>query len=311
MSGEQQRENTSQNEEGRAPSEKEKTAVRVAWQSSPERKRLQRVAIYIAGIGAAVTASSGIIAFLYDRFDYLASCSNYSYNGASENTCGARAMRSAFEFSFYTLPVAALIAFGIGFYTYIFYRMSLRREMRDRQIHDAAQRQLTAAEEAVYGGTVDAAALELSPLWNATHERLNLYHRIATQQAQDSFRRAQAAMVIGFSMVGMSILIALVASSAAGSIVAGILGAVAAALSGFISHTFIRSQESAAQHLRAYFLQPLEFSRYLVAERLLDTLDDQQKAEGILAIVQGIAQFSAIGGDSKTVGDAGGQGRDA
>ena len=86
----------------------------------------------------------------------------------------------------------------------------------------------------------------------------------------------------------------LVARNSAGSLAAGLLGAVAAGLSGYVSHTFIRSQETAARHLREYFLQPLEFSRYLVAERLLNTLDNEKKAAGILAIVSGISAFPVV-----------------
>ncbi|MFG3369578.1 hypothetical protein ACIPWY_31425 [Streptomyces sp. NPDC090032] len=74
---------------------------------------------------------------------------------------------------------------------------------------------------------------------------------------------------------------ALRASTTAGSVVAGGLGAVAAGLSGYVSRTFVRSQEASAGHLRAYFDQPLEFSRYLAAERLVadSNLSDEQRAE--------------------------------
>ncbi|MER5222033.1 MULTISPECIES: hypothetical protein [Streptomyces] len=43
----------------------------------------------------------------------------------------------------------------------------------------------------------------------------------------------------------------------------------------------MKSQETAAEHLRAYFDQPLEFSRYLAAERLIADarLETEQRAE--------------------------------
>ena len=68
-------------------------------------------------------------------------------------------------------------------------------------------------------------------------------------------------------MLGAFVYLALKVSNTTGAIVAGGLGAVSAALAGFISKTFVKSQTTAAEHLKAYFDQPLEFSRYLAAER--------------------------------------------
>jgi hypothetical protein len=131
-------------------------------------------------------------------------------------------------------------------------------------------------------------ALALPELWAVTHGRLDLYHAIATGQASRSFRNAQIAMVLGFALLIAFVIVALRASTTAGAVVAGGLGAVAAALAGYVSRTFVRSQETAASHLRAYFDQPLEFSRYLAAERLVAdaNLTDQQRAEVVTALAQ-------------------------
>jgi hypothetical protein len=57
-----------------------------------------------------------------------------------------------------------------------------------------------------------------------------------------------------------------------------------------VSRTFVLSQQAAASHLRAYFDQPLEFARYLAAERIvMDAgLDQAQRAEVLTALVQSI-----------------------
>lgn len=130
--------------------------------------------------------------------------------------------------------------------------------------------------------------LALSELWAVTHRRLDHYHGIALGQAKRSFRNAQFAMGLGFALLVGFMVVALNASTTAGSIVAGGLGAVSAALAGYVSRTFIRSQETAAAHLRAYFDQPLEFSRYLAAERLMADagLSEQKQAEILGLIVQ-------------------------
>ncbi|MFI6140357.1 hypothetical protein ACIBCC_19480 [Streptomyces griseus] len=130
--------------------------------------------------------------------------------------------------------------------------------------------------------------LGLPELWEATHARLDLYHQIATGQAKTSFRNAQVAMVAGFFLLILFAWIALWASTTAVAIVAGGLGAVSAALAGYIAKTFVRSQESAATHLRSYFDQPLELSRYLAAERLVadGDLSQEQRGEILSALVQ-------------------------
>jgi len=122
-------------------------------------------------------------------------------------------------------------------------------------------------------------ALALSVLWELTNARLAQYHGIATGQARRSFVTAQSAIVIGFLLlIGFAIL-SFRTHSATASITTAALGAVAAALTGYISRTFVRSQETSARHLRAYFDQPLEFSRYLAAERLLSGQSDTKPEE--------------------------------
>ncbi|MFI8962807.1 hypothetical protein ACIGO8_11865 [Streptomyces sp. NPDC053493] len=134
----------------------------------------------------------------------------------------------------------------------------------------------------------DSSHLALASLWSLTHARLHQYHGIALDQARKSFRNAQGAMLIGFALlVGFTIL-ALKAESTATSVAAAVLGSVSAALAGFVSRTFVRSQESSASHLQRYFDQPLEFSRYLAAERLIvdSGLNAEQRADVLTALVQ-------------------------
>ncbi|MFI5555487.1 hypothetical protein [Streptomyces sp. NPDC051738] len=136
----------------------------------------------------------------------------------------------------------------------------------------------------------DRRYLALSRLWSLTHRRLDLYHEIATNQARRSFVSAQISMGVGFALLVLFVVLALNVSSTTGAIVIGGLGAVSAALAGFISKTFVKSQQSAADHLKAYFDQPLEFSRYLAAERLLADagLSEEERAEVVAVLVQTI-----------------------
>ncbi|MFV8133202.1 TRADD-N-associated membrane domain-containing protein [Streptomyces syringium] len=183
-----------------------------------------------------------------------------------------------------------------------------RQRQADRAI-DAGRERVREAERGVEGALAarsgpaiaapqeeaearhDRRDLALARLWSLTHRRLDLYHEIATNQARRSFVSAQVSMVVGFALLVLFVVLALNVSSTTGAIVTGGLGAVSAALAGFISKTFVKSQQSAADHLKAYFDQPLEFSRYLAAERLLaDTgLSDARRAEVVAVLVQLIA----------------------
>jgi TRADD-N domain-containing protein len=131
-------------------------------------------------------------------------------------------------------------------------------------------------------------SLELSDLWAVTQRRLDYYHQIATGQARQSFRNAQIAMSVGFAILLVFAFLAANSKSTAGSIVAGSLGASSAALTAYVGRTFIRSQENAAAHLKSYFLQPLEFSRYLAAERAITSLPEGTPQELVGIIVEAI-----------------------
>jgi hypothetical protein len=134
------------------------------------------------------------------------------------------------------------------------------RSAEQKLISDVIAQSEADVDKLISGSTRDD-QLTLAALWDVTHSRLDLYHQIATKQARRSFLAAQAAAVIGFGvLIGLAVA-AIRVHSTVGAITAGTLGAVSAALAGYIGRTFVRSQESAASHLRAYFDQPLEFSR--------------------------------------------------
>ncbi|MFS1302311.1 TRADD-N-associated membrane domain-containing protein [Streptosporangium longisporum] len=167
----------------------------------------------------------------------------------------------------------ALIALAVALYylarSSVLQRQELLRAERARQALRQAENTLGEGDR-----------LALPALWDVTHKRLDYYHQIATSQARQSFRNAQIAMTVGFVLLVVFAVLALRAATPTASVVTGALGAAAAAFAAYIGRTFVRSQESAAGHLRAYFDQPLEFSRYLAAERLLeamDTLEPEQR----------------------------------
>ena len=85
--------------------------------------------------------------------------------------------------------------------------------------------------------------LALSALWEVTHSRIDFYHQIATGQARQSFAAAQLAAGVGFILIVFFAVLATLAHNSAGAITVGALGAVSAALAGYIGRTFVRSQD--------------------------------------------------------------------
>jgi len=131
--------------------------------------------------------------------------------------------------------------------------------------------------------------LTLPYLWDYTHKQLAWYHRIAISQARSSFYTAQVASGAGFGILVYLAFLAANTKTTTGAITAGAFGAVSAALAGYISRTLVASQKSTAKHLHSYFHQPLEFSRYLVVERLLANNRDRDPNKRA-AIIGGIVQ---------------------
>jgi hypothetical protein len=168
--------------------------------------------------------------------------------------------------------LTALFTLVITRYIAILIRSYYRSQYDDRQLLES-QAKLAGAEARL----AEAGELDLPSLWEITHKRLDYYHEIATTQARRSFRNAQLAMSIGFLILVGAVAISYDAKSTVGTVVTGVLGGMGATLASYIGRTFIRAQESTAENLRSYFMQPLEFSRFLAAERLLDTLQGDAK----------------------------------
>jgi hypothetical protein len=114
-------------------------------------------------------------------------------------------------------------------------------------------------------------------------------------------------MGVGFALLVVFAVLALTAQSTAGAVVTGALGATSAAFAAYVGRTFVRSQETAAAHLRSYFDQPLEFSRYLAAERLLNSierLETDQRASITTEVLRGMLSAQNSNGADKPIGGA-------
>ncbi|HVF03563.1 MAG TPA: hypothetical protein VNA20_01865 [Frankiaceae bacterium] len=181
----------------------------------------------------------------------------------------------------------------VAFYGYMFYMIQLRRRWRDRRLIEKARADLDAAEAAV-SKTEASEDTDFTSLWAATQKRLDYYHQIATGQAENSFRVGQVAAGSGLLVILGCAIAAAFAKSAAATVAASLLGVAGGGLAGYIGATFMRMHENASDQLRAYFLQPLEFSKILAGERLLAAIDDPvAKTYAVQTLIESLSRESA------------------
>ncbi|MBC3843592.1 hypothetical protein GXW82_35455 [Streptacidiphilus sp. 4-A2] len=159
-----------------------------------------------------------------------------------------------------------------------------RRNFQDKTLIGIALEELRRAED-------EAAEPDVSfhTLWVATQRRLDYYHKIATSQAEKSFLYGQIAAGAGFLILVTSAVVAAFARTNTASVVIGATGITASGIGAYMGSTFLKIQERASQQLGAYFAQPLEFSKFLAAERLLQSLDQEGKNAAVRDIISAIS----------------------
>jgi hypothetical protein len=259
----------------------EAATLRAAWRSSQERKKTVRAAWIILFVILLLALLGFLIGpAVYEAFTGYALPSSQRYR-----------LRLA-------CVVAVLyLGFFIGIATFAFYRGVQKRAAADRRLLAEAKVELDKAEADIS----DEGRTDFETLWKVTQKRLDYYHKIATTQAERSFLYGQGAAAVGFAVLITCAIIAAFARSAAASIAAGLAGVTGAGLAAYIGSTFMRSQETAADQLRAYFSQPLEFSRFLAAERLLSKLDHDSRIRATTIIINSIASaHDALDSDGAT-----------
>lgn len=184
----------------------------------------------------------------------------------------------------YEVAVAYACILWLVFAGYAYYlrKLQLRSQFNDRIILSKSRSDLQRAEDEVVSGETT----DFLSLWNVTQKRLAYYHDIATAHAEKSFSYGQIAAASGFIVLLVGATIAAFTTTISGAIAAAIAGIAGGGLGAYIGATFMRSQDVAAEQMREYFRQPLEFSKFLGAERLLDTLDGDARTQATQAIIE-------------------------
>lgn len=249
--------------------------LRRAWRESPERSKYRRrvratTILLVLGAGMAALIAAGVeynsdlqLRQPPEPLDYLAAA-------------GAGAL-------------LGLVTLGMLAVLFLFlYRRAIAQEFDDRILLTTAREELQEAEQEAAAEAIDGQA-DFVALWSVTQKRLDYYHKIATTQAEKSFLYARGAAVAGFGVLVLSAAVAGFAPTTSASVAAGAVGVAASALGGYIGKTFMKSQQTASAQLRAYFLQPLEVSKYLTAERLLNSLEGHERAAATAMLISAIA----------------------
>jgi len=260
--------------------EKEEAKNRQAWRQSSEAAKARRRQYVIYGFIPVWVTVGGIAgnAFFSINNPLLSHTINIKSLAYIKSLKEGYIVNGCLAGLIFGLYVSILLGFAV--------RAQARKEFSDRVLLGEAEQALKETEEEISGD----AQKDLIMLWSATQKRLDIYHKIATSQSERSFLYAQAAAGMGFLVLVVAALIAGISRSTAASIVAGVAGISGGSLAAYIGATFMKSQEMASTQLRAYFNQPLEFSRYLEAERLMNLIDQKDRTETVRSIIRSITK---------------------
>jgi hypothetical protein len=137
----------------------------------------------------------------------------------------------------------------------------------------------------------------LATLLDLNQKQIDEYHRIATDQADRSFKSSQRAVAMGLFVLVGCVAAGLYVPSSEARIFLGAIAAVGAAFSGFLNRTYIHMYGQTLAQLNRYFDQPVLTSYYLTAERLTQNLPRGPEGEVRKEIIrQVLANSSRLGG---------------
>ena len=113
----------------------------------------------------------------------------------------------------------------------------------------------------------NAERLSLSALWTLNCEQVSSYHTLVLNDSRSSRSLTSRSLTVGYAFILVTGVLTLFADSTPAVIAGGATAAAVAALTGFVTNAIIRSSESSAGGVRAFFNHPIEVDRMLAAER--------------------------------------------
>ncbi len=159
-----------------------------------------------------------------------------------------------------------------------------RTEIRFEQLEDQRSKMLESDSE---GDTTPADRLSTGERYVGTW--LETYHNDTRGRARTSFFWSILIAVIGFGVLGVAIwYLVTQPPDAAGLATMGGLGAVSAALAGYVVRTLLAVHQISVRQLNRYFNHPARMNSLFMAWRMAETLhpDDPARTAATQAIIQ-------------------------
>lgn len=254
---------------------------RAAWLSSEEHTRSRKRAIVALGVGLAGLA----VIFLSWQLPRLI----YQSRDASDSLVvdELAPIGSGLAISHWLGITAGFLMAIAGFLSSAVLRITGREDFAAGRRLAELNRETAQTALALSEATDDPT--RLIEYWTSTQQRLDRFHNDARGQLRNAYFLSQASAATGFGVVlVLGIAAAAFTSSTTGTIVVGGIATVAAALAGYISHTFQVTYDRALRQTMAYFEQPVIVARLLHGERLLNQFPEGSEArnQALLEIVR-------------------------
>ncbi|WP_369780650.1 hypothetical protein [Streptomyces sp. R33] len=188
------------------------------------------------------------------------------------------------------LALAVTLAVTAAAVSYYFWTRIQRERADLKAVEDEAERHREADAQRLSQLKV---VTPLATLLELNQTQIDEYHRIATDQADRSFRSSQRAMAIGLLVIIGCCAAGLYFQNAQVKVFVGSIAAVAAGLSAFLNRTYLQMYGQTLSQLNRYFEQPVLTGYYLTAERLAQDLKDDPESEMRRRIIDQVLLASA------------------
>ncbi|MFD5474425.1 hypothetical protein [Streptomyces sp. NPDC127105] len=186
------------------------------------------------------------------------------------------------------IGVAVTVVAGVAIYLLV--KQIRREDLQVQADEEAAERQKEMdAQKLADLKTVTP----LATLLELNQSQIDEYHRIATDQADRSFRSSQRAMSLGLVVIVGCFAAGLYFGNGQTKVFVAAIAGVAAALSAFLNRTYLQMYGQTLSQLNRYFEQPVLTGYYLTAERLAQNLGEDPESEMRRRIIDQVLEASA------------------
>jgi len=206
--------------------------------------------------------------------------------GDGKAACEADVEREGRRMWVVAAVVGAMVisAWGLAFWYLIQQRRSQDRQVALIDELGRIDRQMGEDQAGRQSNGID---LGLNALWIHNRDRLDTYHKLVTEYANDARRFTILALAVGFgAVVAIGLIGIFVSDTTGGAISASVITAAGAALTGFIGRAVIVNTDNSSKELATFAAHPIEVERALNAERIIQNMPEDKRSEAQLLLVK-------------------------